>query len=403
MSDYPNNERGLVVEFTKKKKIAFLMPDFGFIGAQKMCLTIVDALDKDKYEPYLIVQDDVGALSELDNLPTYFTLKSNSNGSVFSKLQTLFSPIKLSRIINQTKPDTIVSIAPWTNFVLLFSSYFFRGVKPFLIVEEHQHLSTSSRLDPDSHSSLMRFLNKYFMWMYNKADVVKCVSMASSQDFSEQWNVRPEKIVVLSPPINLNKLIELSNESLDLQIANFIAGADKIVLALGRLEHQKDFFLLIRSFKLVLKTNPNAKLVIIGDGKLKQELRKVVENYKLNQQILIAGFISNPYPVFKYATAFCLTSVWEGMPVVIIEAMALGCPVVAVDCPSGPKEMIQNDFNGKLVSRDSEEIAGAINYFLNNAEERQRSANEAFQSAKEWDISKYIVKFETLLNYESKS
>lgn len=372
------------------------MPNFALIGAQRICLNVIDYLDKNYYDIKLIVQDATGNFDGMQTLPPFLQLKKQSGNKLYSKFQTILVPIVLAKQLNKIKPDVVISISPWMNFVLLSSTYFLGKHRPKIIIEEHQHLSTSFALDPDSHSPLMRFLYKRFLWMYKRANIIRCVSQASKKDLSENWKIDKEKIFVLNPTINIAKLCSLGNEPVPSEILNFVKNSKQIILGIGRLEAQKDYYLLVDSFGLVLKDYPEAKLIIAGYGKLERPLKEYVKVKNLESSIFI-GFIQNPFPLFKIANLFCLTSIWEGMPVVIMEAMALNCPVVSVDCPSGPSEMIENHKSGLLVLRDAREISNAIEYIFSNPMKAKLMAEVASQNAQKWDVSVYVDKLGEIL------
>nr|WP_136250266.1 glycosyltransferase [Ningiella ruwaisensis] len=122
--------------------------------------------------------------------------------------------------------------------------------------------------------------------------------------------------------------------------------------AVGRLTEQKGFDLLLESYAIALSkskegTLPN--LVIVGDGELKPELTKLAKSLNIQDKVIFHGFTPNPYAIIKGAQAFLLSSRHEGMPTVIIESMFIGTPVVSFDCPTGPRELIEDGVNGILV------------------------------------------------------
>ncbi len=112
-----------------------------------------------------------------------------------------------------------------------------------------------------------------------------------------------------------------------------------VILGAGRLQRQKDFPTLIRAFTQVRQDRP-CRLVIIGEGKERQALEVLIRQLDLEQVVDLPGFQNNPYPFLAAAKLFVLSSAWEGSPNVLTEAMALGTPVVATDCPSGPAELL---------------------------------------------------------------
>jgi glycosyltransferase involved in cell wall biosynthesis len=373
------------------------MPNFEVIGAQKMCLNVIENLDKKQYIPTLIILDEVGLLSKD---PTYsndhLVLKTNSKGGIYSKIQTIFSPLKLAIEINRIKPDIIISIAPGMNIILLISTFFYIIKRPYIIIEEHQHLSTSLEMDKGSHSSFMSIFYKNFIKIYNKADCLKVVSQSSKDDFVKNWGIQNNKIKVINPPINTKRILERSTQIVPEHIKSFINNS-KYLFTLGRIESQKGFDFLMNSFLLTVKSEPDLKLIICGEGSLRKQFIQYVIDSSLEDKILFTGYLDNPYPLFKNASAFCLTSVWEGMPVVIMESMILNCPVITVDCPSGPSEMIINYKNGLLVNRNVNDFALAIKYVLNNPSLVEEWKKVAFANAKEWGIENYINELKTII------
>jgi glycosyltransferase involved in cell wall biosynthesis len=379
------------------KNIVFLIPNFDVIGAQKMCLNVIENLDKKQHRPTLIVQDNIGLLSkDVKNAESCYILKTNSRAGIFSKLQTLYTPFKLAQILNRIKPDIVISIAPGMNIILLISAYFYKFPRPYLIVEEHQHLSTSLKLDKNSHSVFMTIFYKYFVKLYNQADCLKVVSQSSKLDFINNWGIKESKLTVINPPINTKRIIERASKDIPENINSFI-NKSKFIFSLGRIESQKGFELLIKSFLLSIKADPDLKLIICGDGSLRENFVKYVVENNLEEKILFTGYLDNPYPLFKRASAFCLTSIWEGMPVVLMESMILECPVISVDCPSGPSEMITHYQNGLLVERNENALALAINYVLKNPLQVEIWTKNAVSTAMDWSIENYIIKFKKII------
>jgi glycosyltransferase involved in cell wall biosynthesis len=136
--------------------------------------------------------------------------------------------------------------------------------------------------------------------------------------------------------------------------------------SVGRLEPQKDFPNLLRAFAL-LRKKQMARLVILGEGNLRPQLEALVKELGIEEDVQLPGFNSNPYAFMKRASVFVLSSVLEGLPTVLIEAMALGTPVVSTDCKSGPKEILGSSGYGTLVpTQNPEALAAAIEKTLNS-------------------------------------
>ena len=162
-----------------------------------------------------------------------------------------------------------------------------------------------------------------------------------------------------------------------------------MILGVGRLTQAKDFPTLIRAFALVRKKRA-ARLMILGEGEERPKLEALVRELGLEREVTLPGFVDNPYKYMKRAAVFVLSSKWEGFGNVLVEAMALGTPVVSTDCPSGPAEILENGRWGRLVPvGDVYALAEAIIETLDE-EHHPDVANRAKDFAVELAVEKYI-------------
>jgi len=120
-----------------------------------------------------------------------------------------------------------------------------------------------------------------------------------------------------------------------------------VILGAGRLNPQKNFSLLLRAFAGV-RQQRSARLIIMGEGPQRPELEKLAQDLGVAADVALPGYVANPYAAFSRANLFVLSSDYEGLGNVLIEAMACGCPVVATDCPSGPREILSDGRYGAL-------------------------------------------------------
>ena len=131
----------------------------------------------------------------------------------------------------------------------------------------------------------------------------------------------------------------------------------------------------------------------MGEGSQFDLLTELARQLGVSDRVLLTGFIENPYPIFRIAKVFCLTSIWEGMPVTIMESMALGCPVISVDCPSGPSEMIENGIYGFFVDSNALDFAKAIASSIEDKDNLLVMGSYCKETAHKWDISVYCTNF----------
>lgn len=172
-------------------------------------------------------------------------------------------------------------------------------------------------------------------------------------------------------------------------------GGYRVVMAMGRLMPEKGFDQLLRAFALVLRTLPQTRLVILGDGPMRGELEELARRLGVDDAILLPGFTLNPYPWISRADVMAVPSRWETFGNVVVEAMALGVPVVATRC-GGPEDIIEDGRDGFLVeAEDTEALAGAILRLLSDPRLRDHmgalAEEKAAQFSSEFIARKYLT------------
>ena len=206
-----------------------------------------------------------------------------------------------------------------------------------------------------------RFIEKISpIWIrlsYPLADGLVAVSEGVAEDFSSSTGLSRERISVVYNPVITPDLFAESDEPTDHPW--FGSDGVPVVLSVGRLARQKRYDILIKAFAL-LRSKCAAKLVILGEGGERPALEALVSELGLTHDVSLPGFVSNPYRYMKKASVFVLSSEWEGLPTVLIEAIALGTPVVATDCPSGPKEILGTGSKWLVPVGDIEGLAERI-------------------------------------------
>jgi len=213
-------------------------------------------------------------------------------------------------------------------------------------------------------------LLKWFVWKagmrytYPRADAVIAVSRGVAKDIAMFSGMEMSKINVVPNPVITQEIFKMAKEAPSHPW--FKKRNKPIIVGAGRLTRQKDFVTLIKAFAMVQKKLP-ARLLIMGDGRKRGELEKLIEDLKLKRCVDLAGFVPNPYAIMARADLFVLSSLWEGSPNVLTEAMALGIPVVSTDCPSGPREILKGGSVAPLVPmKDQEALAQAMLSILKN-------------------------------------
>lgn len=246
--------------------------------------------------------------------------------------------------------------------------------------------------------------------LYNYADKIISVAYGIQYDLINNYGVNANITETIYNFINKEGIIEKSKCLLEEDIISFI-GNSKMLLHVGRMDKQKNHRKLLVQFSKLLDERKDVKLVIKGSGSLKNEINKWIEELNLEGFVKVVSYNSNPFSLYRMATMLVLTSDYEGLPNVILEAMLLGVPVVAVDCLAGPKELLKEscDYesktsgyevcrNGVLVEQAfSDEIGethylkDAIKMLLDNNKLRQQISNNELQYMQKYN-NEMIVK-----------
>lgn len=376
--------------------VAYLFPNFFFIGAQRAAAATMRQLQQRGHTVSAYVIDPQGTMqNELE--PTTKVVAFN-NQSWLAKIPffRLFSwPFALRKILQQERPDVLVSICPQTNFTMVLYRLFF-GKDVIFIGEEHLHFSNALKNDPAEFKRPWRYLYYFSVKNYHRLDLLRCVSRAIAQDFVENWGVPKEKACTVYPAFDLARI---QSRSHDARRNNTVP----VICAVGRLTSQKDFALLIRAFAYV-KTQCDAVLHIAGTGPEKAALQALIQSLGLEQHAKLLGFVEYAEELIASADVFVMTSIWEGFPATLVESMVLGTPVISVDCLSGPAELIEPNVSGILVQqRDPEIIGQAIVQLLNNPAQRLEMAQKAQERVQKFSLESTVRELEAAMNQQLKN
>jgi len=256
--------------------------------------------------------------------------------------RVLYSLPGLVRYLRREQPKALLSAMDHANVVALWAKRL-AGVPTRVVVSVRTTISIAAKRAKNMRGRMMPlFIRKFYPW----ADAVVAVSKGVAEDLLKIAGLPKEKIRVIYNPVITPELFAKAEEPVDQPW--FRPGEPPVILGVGRLTAQKDFPTLIRAFALVRKERP-ARLMILGEGEERPKLEALVRELDLEKDVALPGFVDNPYKYMKRAALFVLSSRWEGLPAVLIEALALGTPVVSTDCPSGPREILENGKLGKLV------------------------------------------------------
>lgn len=341
------------------KSITLFLPSLRGGGAERVMVNLARGLAERGFKVDLVLARAEGPyLSEIPKGVRIVDLKAK---------RVLYSLPGLVGYLRRERPKAMLSTLNHANIVAIWARKI-SGIPLRLIIREATTVGMSKKDATTLRGKLMPSMMRLF---YPWADGVIAISKGVSEDLIKTIGVPEEKIKVIYNPAVTPEIFIKAEESLEHPW--FAPGEPPVILGVGRLTEAKDFSTLIRSFALVRRERP-ARLMILGEGEKRGELEGLVQEMGLGSDVELPGFVDNPYKYMKRSKVFVISSQWEGLPNVLIQALAIGTSVVSTDCPSGPAEILEGGKWGHLVSvRDK--IALARNIFASLEEDTNISTS----------------------------
>ena len=272
----------------------------------------------------------------------------------------------LAGYLQKEQPDSLLSAKTPVNLVALWAKRL-ANVSTRIVLSEQTNLSMSIQ---ESQKWRWRFVAPLIKEVYPQAEHIFAVSRGVADDLAASTGLPRETIGVISNPTVTTEVQEKSQTLLSHPW--FPSTSIPVILGVGRLVPQKRFTTLLKAFALVRKNGP-VRLIILGEGRERPILESLASQLGVEHDVSFPGFEPNPYAFMTRVSVFVLSSAWEGLPTVLIEALACGCPVVSTNCPSGPQEILDNGVFGPLVPvGDERALAKAILHTLEHPPDAER-------------------------------
>jgi glycosyltransferase involved in cell wall biosynthesis len=325
--------------------VAIFLMDVQGGGAERVMLNLAEGLSQSGLQVDLVLVQAVGEY--LNVIPVGVRLVTLDCPRLISAVPAL------RRYLQQQRPKALISALEDTNIIAVLAKVWAR-VPTRLIVTVHNQLSQEVKHAKNLKRRWVPFLLR---WIYPGADAVVGVSKGVVADLS-QFGIAANLTHTIYNPIITPSFLARSPMPLD--HAWFGPNQPPVILGVGRLNEQKDFATLIRAFAQV-KQQRSARLMILGEGSERLRLEALIVELGLTDMVSLPGFVPNPYDYMAAAALVALSSAWEGFGNVLVEAMAMGTPVVSTNCDSGPAEILVDGQYGSLVPvGDEGAMAGAI-------------------------------------------
>lgn len=337
------------------------------------------------------VQVDI--LASYGEKPRPDFLDSRVNLHIFNVRHPYTNVPSLLRYCMREKPDILLSVGVTVNVVtaLLTPVLHLMGSKTQTVISEHVCFSQFVPTKPIWQRWLYHVMIKP---TYRLAQHIVSVSDALGDDLAQFAWLRRERVHTVYNPLVSEEVLKQGEEAID---HPWFAESTPIILSAGRLIPLKRYDLLIRAFAAVHGSFP-CRLVIVGEGEERPQLEALAKELGVSEHVSLPGFANNPFPYMKHAALFVLTSQFEGLPSVLVEAMAFGLPVIATDCVSGPDEILDHGRYGTLIPVDDE--AALVNalrdYFTATDEQRHAMREKARERAQDFNYAAAVQAYEAL-------
>lgn len=319
-----------------KKDIAIIIRALDRGGAER-CASNLSIDLSTEYNTHLILFDGKTRMYPAGK-NVYDVSIPPSNFKIIKMLNIIKRVIQVYKIKKENNIKVSISLLDGANLVNVY------GKSNDKIIVSIRNYMSMSKL-----SKLKVFLLKKYC---KKADCVVALSQTVKDDLINNFGISKDKIEVVYNACDSERLTDLANK--ESESALKINGP--YIVTMGRLTYQKGQWHLIKAFKRVCIKYPDIKLVILGEGELKEELIKIVDKLGISNNVIFMGYVKNPHKIIKESELFVFSSLYEGLGNVLLEALACGKAIISTDCLAGPREILEPDSDLNITERGIKEI-----------------------------------------------
>jgi glycosyltransferase involved in cell wall biosynthesis len=367
------------------KHICFVLPSLNGGGAERAAVQVLNGLDAAAWRRSMFLFERRGPY--LDDLDPDIELRSASDPSRVARWRALH------RFVQQAQPHVVMAFLSFASALTAV-----RAARAGTKVIFNQQTPLSAFLTDEDYPWRAGWRRAAFTsgsrFVYRAADLIVATSRGVGDDLTRNFGVSPDAIRVLPNPVNLTAVRAAGVERVS--GADFLRGGDPVIVAAGRLADAKNYPLLIDAVAKLRESIP-ARLCILGEGDLEPALRQRVNDRGLRDAVSFLGFQSNPWKFIAQADVFALSSHYEGFGNVLIEAMALGVPVVAT-ASAGTRDIVDSESSGLLVhDHTADAFASALGRVLGDRERRESMSRAARHAAERFAAPAVIARYDTVL------
>lgn len=393
-------------------RIGLLIYDLRSGGAEKVLCKWSDLLSGHN-EVYMYTFDSnskpeyafSGVLKEL-NVPS-------AGEGIIEKVKTVFNRVyALKKQIKEDKIDLLISFCSTANF-------------PTMFMPVARAVSIRVYTEYESYKKIYHFMIKH-----TSAKLIVQTRRLQKEIIADVGEKYAMKVMVIDNPLDIESIKKKMTENLDDEMMQRISGK-KVITFVSSFKPTKNHWNLIKSFKLLHEKHTDTVLLLIGaDGELEGTIKNMVKESGISDSVLFIGKTINPFKYLKNTDVFVLPSITEGIPNALIEALAVGIPVIATDCPSGPRELLYDvpdlnihtkgieyadygvlveefeaklDLNINVISEKNRNLAKAMEEVLFDYETSEKYRKASIKKSNEFDMKAYSKELDRLVEYCLKS
>lgn len=391
-----------------KKKILFYTSGVGLGGVEKVVLEVLKEIDKSKFDIKLALQYENENLFE-NEIPKEVNYKYMLPQKIIDK--SLYYKERKKNIFYKMLYSFMLSYEKYTikkNYLEFSKDR--EIVIDFKSGDFLKLINLENRVDKKRicwlHGEITK-LNKYekrkrfLRENLNKCDKVVCICEDMKNGVIKEIPELKEKLEVIYNPFDIEKIKIKSSDYSEIKDNEKNLLEDNYIIMVSRLDNvQKDFDTIIKAFKIVKQKRKDIKLYLLGDGPDKEKIENMIKNEDLQEYIKLLGVKKNPYPWIKNSKLLVHSSRYEGLPTVLIEALILNKIIISSDCPTGPREILDNGKYGSLVEvGDYDSMAQEILELLQeNSKKKEKYLSNIDKSIERFDKKNIIKQIERVLD-----
>jgi glycosyltransferase involved in cell wall biosynthesis len=364
----------------RPQRILFASPATGLGGSERVLITLLRHLDRTRFEPHLAVAKAEGLL--------YESIPKDVKVHVLGGDRVRYAVLPLIRLCWRLRPKLVFTMSAHLNSAVVMAKPLLpRGTR--LVAREGTQI-TRTDVTPS------RIRRAIYKLLYRNTDVVVCQTEHMRHQLMQGFGLGPQQAMRIYNPVDVERIRSQAEVA-----PNPFEGPGPNLLAVGRFYFEKNFELMLRAMALVRKEVPTARLTIIGGGVEEQQLKDLHRKLGLEGAVNFLGLLVNPYPWMKHTDALLLSSRYEGLPNVVLEASALGTPVVSTDCCGALKEIIATGANVTIAQEATPEgFSKAVIQFLRHSNGKPRKERPSAAFLNRFGLESVLADYEALLRQE---